>query len=84
MQPYDIIVIGGGPAGYVAAVRAAQRGAKCVVIEQDALGGACLNWGCIPSKSLIRSAEVLRNIKNAGEFGIEVGGDVRADLAGQK
>ncbi len=78
---YDVAVIGGGPAGYVGAVRAAQRGAKCVVIEQDALGGACLNWGCIPSKSLIRSAEVLRNIKNAGEFGIEVGGDVRADLA---
>ena len=78
---YDVAVIGGGPAGYVGAVRAAQRGAKCMVIERDALGGTCLNWGCIPSKSLIRSAEVLRNIKNAQKFGIEVGGDVRADLA---
>ncbi|MEE9256817.1 MAG: dihydrolipoyl dehydrogenase, partial [bacterium] len=78
---YDVAVIGGGPAGYVAGVRAAQRGAKCVVIERDALGGTCLNLGCIPSKSLIRSAEVLRNIKNAQKFGIEVGGDVRADLA---
>ena len=68
---YDFAVIGGGPAGYVAGVRAAQRGVRTMVIERDALGGTCLNWGCIPSKSLIRSADVLRNIKNAAAFGIE-------------
>lgn len=77
---YDVAVIGGGPAGYVAGVRIAQLGGKCVVIERDALGGTCLSWGCIPSKSLIRSAEVYRSIKNASEFGIEVRGDVTADL----
>jgi dihydrolipoamide dehydrogenase len=78
---YDFAVIGGGPAGYVAGVRAAQRGVKCIVIERDALGGACLNWGCIPSKSLIRAADVLRTIKNASAFGIEIKGEVIANLA---
>ncbi|MEE9240294.1 MAG: dihydrolipoyl dehydrogenase [bacterium] len=80
-RTYDVAIIGGGPAGYVAGVRVAQRGGKCVVIERDALGGTCLNWGCIPSKSLIRSADVYRSIKNASEFGIEVKGEVTADLA---
>ncbi len=78
---YDFAVIGGGPAGYVAGVRAAQRGAKCVVIERDALGGTCLNWGCIPSKSLIRAADVYRSIKHASDYGIEITGEVQADLA---
>ncbi len=78
---YDLAIIGGGPAGYVAGVRAAQRGGRCVVIERDALGGVCLNWGCIPSKSLIASAEALRNIKRASQFGIEIQGEVRGDLA---
>lgn len=80
-QSYDVAVIGGGPAGYVAGVRVAQRGGKCVVIERDALGGTCLNWGCIPSKSLIRSADVYRSIKNSSSFGIEVKGEVLFDLA---
>ncbi len=78
---YDVAVIGGGPAGYVAGVRVAQSGGRCMVIERDALGGTCLNWGCIPSKSLIASAALLRNIKNASQFGIEIKGEVRADLA---
>jgi dihydrolipoamide dehydrogenase len=78
---YDVAVIGGGPAGYVAGVRVAQSGGKCVVIERDALGGTCLNWGCIPSKSLIRSADVYRNIKNASSFGIEVKGEVTPNVA---
>ena len=81
MAAYDVAVIGGGPAGYVAGVRVAQSGGSCVVIERDELGGTCLNWGCIPSKSLIAAAEVLRNIRNADAYGIEVTGEVRADLA---
>ncbi len=77
---YDFAVIGGGPAGYVAGVRAAQRGAKCIVIERGALGGTCLNWGCIPSKSLIRSADVYRSIKRSRDFGVEITGEIKADL----
>ncbi|MBI3127550.1 MAG: dihydrolipoyl dehydrogenase [Candidatus Tectomicrobia bacterium] len=76
---YDLAVIGGGPAGYVAGVRAAQSGGRCVVIERDALGGTCLNWGCIPSKSLIASAALLRNIRSAADYGIEVK-EARGDL----
>ena len=81
MASYDAAIIGGGPAGYVAGVRAAQRGGRCVVIERDELGGTCLNWGCIPSKSLIAAAEVYRNVKNAERYGIEISGEARADLA---
>lgn len=78
---YDVAVIGGGPAGYVAAVRVAQKGGRCVVIERDALGGTCLNRGCIPSKSLIAGAGVLRNIQRAADFGIELAGEARGNLA---
>jgi dihydrolipoamide dehydrogenase len=67
---YDIVVIGGGPGGYTAAVRAAQLGFKTAVVERDRLGGICLNWGCIPSKSLLRTAELMHLIKRSGEFGI--------------
>ncbi len=81
MASCDVAIIGGGPAGYVAGVRAAQMGGRCVVIERDALGGTCLHWGCIPSKSLIASAEVYRKVKNAGAYGVKVSGEVRADLA---
>ena len=73
MADYDVAVIGAGPGGYVAAIRAAQLGMSAAVIEDDNLGGVCLNWGCIPSKSLLRNAEVLELIKNAGEYGISVG-----------
>ncbi|MCH7678582.1 dihydrolipoyl dehydrogenase [candidate division KSB1 bacterium] len=72
-QTFDVAVIGGGPGGYVAAIRASQLGMRCVVIEKEKLGGLCLNWGCIPSKALLRSAEVYHIIQNASEFGISVG-----------
>ena len=73
MADYDVVVIGAGPGGYVAAIRAAQLGMSAAVIEDDNVGGVCLNWGCIPSKSLLRNAEVLELVKNAGEYGISVG-----------
>ena len=69
---YDVVIIGSGPGGYVAAIRAAQLKLKTAIIEKDNLGGICLNWGCIPTKALLRSAEVLHLIKNASEFGINV------------
>ena len=73
MADYDVVVIGAGPGGYVAAIRASQLGMSTAVIEDDNVGGVCLNWGCIPSKSLLRNAEVLELVKNAGEYGISVG-----------
>lgn len=69
---YQVVIIGGGPGGYVAAIRSAQLGLKTAVVEANHLGGICLNWGCIPTKALLRSAEVLRTIKHADEFGISV------------
>ena len=69
---YDIVVIGGGPGGYVAAIRAAQLGNSVAVIEKAALGGICLNWGCIPTKSLLKDSEVLHLVKNADKFGIKI------------
>lgn len=71
-QTYDVAVIGGGPGGYVAAIRAAQLGLQVVLIERAELGGVCLNWGCIPTKALLRSAEVLRLARGADEFGIHI------------
>jgi dihydrolipoamide dehydrogenase len=67
---YDIIIIGSGPGGYVAAIRAAQLGLKTAVVEQSYLGGICLNWGCIPTKALLRSAEVFHNMEHAKDFGL--------------
>lgn len=72
MQNFDVVVIGAGPGGYVAAIRASQLGKKVAIVEKEHLGGVCLNWGCIPTKALLRSAEVLHLINNAHEFGIEV------------
>jgi dihydrolipoamide dehydrogenase len=80
MDEYDVVVVGGGPGGYVAAVRAAQLGLRTALVERDELGGICLNWGCIPSKALIFNAEVLDLVHRADEFGIAVQG-VQADLA---
>ena len=80
MADYDVAVIGSGPGGYAAAIRAAQLGLKTVCIEREALGGVCLNWGCIPSKALLHNAEVLNTVNNASAFGIAVEG-VSADYA---
>ena len=71
---FDIAVIGAGPGGYVAAIRAAQLGMKAAVVEGQHLGGICLNWGCIPTKALLRTAEIYENIKHAGDFGLKVEG----------
>jgi len=78
-QTFDLIVIGAGPGGYVAAIRAAQLGLKVAVVERENLGGICLNWGCIPTKALLRSAEVYQLMKRAKEFGLEAD-DVEFDL----
>lgn len=69
---YDVIVIGGGPGGYVAAIRASQLGLKAAVVERESMGGICLNWGCIPTKALLKSAQVFQYIKHAADYGIEV------------
>ncbi|HHG83694.1 MAG TPA: dihydrolipoyl dehydrogenase, partial [Bacteroidetes bacterium] len=70
---YDLIVIGSGPGGYVAAIRASQLGMKVGCVERENLGGICLNWGCIPTKALLKSAEVFEYLKHAGDYGIEAG-----------
>ncbi|TAF67722.1 MAG: dihydrolipoyl dehydrogenase [Cytophagales bacterium] len=71
-QQYDLIVIGSGPGGYVAAIRASQLGMKVAVIEKEELGGICLNWGCIPTKALLKSAQVFEYIQHANDYGINV------------
>jgi dihydrolipoamide dehydrogenase len=77
---FDLIVIGGGPGGYVAAIRAAQLGQKVAVVEREALGGVCLNWGCIPTKALLRNAEVINLLGQGGDFGFKIG-DLTVDYA---
>ena len=77
---YDLIVLGSGPGGYVAAIRAAQLGLKTAIVERENLGGICLNWGCIPTKALLRSAEMLHHMSHADGFGL-VAGEVKPDLA---
>ena len=73
-KSFDLIVIGTGPGGYVAAIRAAQLGLNTVVVEREHIGGICLNWGCIPTKAMLRSSEVFHLIKRAGEFGLKADG----------
>jgi len=69
---FDVVIVGGGPAGYVAGVRAAQLGMKAAIVEREHLGGVCLNWGCIPTKALLRTAEVFRLVHRAADFGVSV------------
>src|SRR5260221_3902377 len=77
--PYDVVVIGSGPGGYVAAIRCAQLGLRTACIERESLGGICLNWGCIPTKALLKSAEILEHAHRAKEFGVLVD-NVRVDF----
>ncbi len=74
MPDYDVMVIGGGPGGYVSAIRAAQLGGKVAVVEREELGGVCLNWGCIPTKTLIYTAELFRKMQHAKDYGLQVDG----------
>lgn len=76
---YDVVVIGSGPGGYVAAIRASQLGFKTGIIERESLGGICLNWGCIPTKALLKSAQVVEDIKHAESYGIEATGKPKFD-----
>lgn len=78
---YDIIVVGSGPGGYVTAIRASQLGFKTAIVERESLGGICLNWGCIPTKALLKSANVFEYINHAGDYGITVG-NAEADFGG--
>jgi dihydrolipoamide dehydrogenase len=78
---YDLIIIGSGPGGYVAAIRASQLGLKTAVIEKENLGGVCLNWGCIPAKSLLKSAQVYQYIKHANDYGLNIDGSASPDFS---
>ena len=69
---FDVIVVGSGPGGYVTAIRASQLGLKTAIIEKESLGGVCLNWGCIPTKALLKSAQVFEYVKHAEDFGIKI------------
>jgi dihydrolipoamide dehydrogenase len=77
---YDVLVIGSGPGGYVAAIRASQLGLKTAVVEKESLGGICLNWGCIPTKSLLKSAQVFEYLNHAEDYGIVIDGKAKADF----
>ncbi|MEU1981735.1 dihydrolipoyl dehydrogenase [Nocardia sp. NPDC019395] len=80
MPDFDLLVVGGGPGGYVAAIRAAQRGLRVGLVEKERPGGVCLNWGCIPTKAMLRSAEVLQTMRDAADFGVHTDG-IRVDFA---
>ena len=73
-KQYDLVVLGGGTAGYVAAIRASQLGKKVAIVEKSLLGGTCLHKGCIPTKALLKSAEVTRTVRQSSEFGIDTKG----------
>ena len=77
---YDVIVIGGGPGGYVAAIRSSQLGFKVAVVEKESLGGICLNWGCIPTKSLLKSAQAFEYATHAADYGVAIEGEVKPDF----
>jgi dihydrolipoamide dehydrogenase len=82
MNEYDLIIIGSGPGGYVAAVRASQLGMKVAVVEKAETGGICLNWGCIPTKALLKSAQVLDYARHAADYGINAG-EAPAPISGR-
>jgi dihydrolipoamide dehydrogenase len=77
-QAYDLVVVGGGPGGYPAAIRAAQLGLKTALVEKERVGGVCLNWGCIPTKAMLRSAEVLETVQHSADYGVLA--DLKATL----
>ena len=77
---YDVVVLGSGPGGYVAAIRCAQLGLSTAIVERENLGGICLNWGCIPTKAMLRSAEIKHYMDNAASYGLKVAGAIEADL----
>ena len=82
---YDIIVVGSGPGGYVTAIRASQLGMKTAIVERESLGGICLNWGCIPTKALLKSAQVFEYLTHAKDYGIKVtGGEADFDAMIQR
>ena len=77
---YDVIIIGSGPGGYIAAIRSAQLGLKTAIVEREHLAGICSNWGCIPTKALLRSAEIFHYAEHAKNYGLKIEGSVTADL----
>ncbi|MFP4178030.1 MAG: dihydrolipoyl dehydrogenase [Acholeplasmataceae bacterium] len=79
MRTYELVVIGGGPGGYVAAIKAAQLGMKVAMIEKEAVGGICLNHGCIPTKTLIKSSKVYRTIRHSQDYGVTIDGEIKVD-----
>lgn len=79
MKDFDVIILGAGPGGYVAAIRLAQLSYKVAIVEKENLGGICLNWGCIPTKALLKSAHLFKEIKSAHQYGISID-EVKADF----
>lgn len=79
MKSYDVVIVGSGPGGYVAAIKASQLGMKVAIIEKEFIGGACLNWGCIPTKTLLKNAKVLQYVEHALEYGVVVDGKISID-----
>src|SRR5919204_3104112 len=79
-QQFDVVIVGGGPGGYPAAIRAAQLGLRVAVIEKERPGGVCLNWGCIPTKAMLRSAEVLETMQHSADYGV-LADNVRLDYS---
>ncbi|TFG58202.1 MAG: FAD-dependent oxidoreductase, partial [Spirochaetales bacterium] len=82
MKEYDVVVVGAGPGGYVAAIRAGQLGLKTAIVEKESMGGTCLNWGCIPTKALLRNAEIIGLLKEGKTFGFSFDeGSLKVDYA---